>query len=275
MLQRLWLSPRAQRIAERFDGDAAKGVRTLARQLLADSRISGPPFFPDLLAQHCGISEIRPMDIRQDGLLVNDGTAWTIYVNQRYPVRSGQWNAICAHELGHALLLRHGNGERRAVAWTREEEELCDLAARELLLPLRAIHPMLIDGGPDEAFTIESLKWFVDTFRTPPRMTAARLVESGPWRGLAAQWTPRAGGLGGVRLAWWYGDPPPALAPLRRGLAPAELFGKTNRIDHAWNTDMPTLGLEALHGRKGWVFVRSGPFEENGARYVISLVRFE
>ena len=272
MLPKLWLSPTAQRIAEHFDGDPEQGIRHLVRQALTRAKVNGPPYFPDLVAGSCGVTDIRPMDIKQHGLLVKNGDGLKIYVNRRYPIRSDQWNAICAHELGHALLLQYRGGDHpRSSIWTKEEEHLCDLAGRELLLPMRIFRSLIT---LDDGFSIESLTRLVGIFRTPPRMTAIRLVETGLWKSLVMQWTPLARAPERLGLAWWHSRLQIPAPVLRRGVAPATLFGEANRIDRAWREKTPTLGLEQLTPEPAWWFVQSGPFED-AARCVISLVRLE
>ncbi len=286
---KLWLSPRAQRIAEAFHGDAEQAMRHHARRLLARANIPGPPYYPDMLARYCGVRDILHSDITQDGLLVRNGDGFSIHVNRRYPIRSGQWNAICAHEIGHALLLQTGDAHRSGAS-TEEEENLCDLAGRELLLPMRAFTSLV--GGPSsitgptssgDGFSLESLRRLAEIFRTPPRMTAVRLVESGLWKGLVMQWKPVGKTPERLALDWWFPAAGRAAAGraaarlLRRGVASSALFGKDNRVEQAWRENAPTFGLESVHARPRalWWFVRSGRFEEYGARYVLSLVRFE
>jgi len=275
----LWLSPAAQKIAEDFHGDAEQAIRHLARRLLARAKATGPPFFPDVLAGYCAIKDIVSRSIRQDGLLVRNGDGYSIQINRRYPIRSGQWNAICAHELGHAILLQSKGAAHRDGGSTREEEYLCDLAARELLLPMHAFKGLVTDQQPSEdGFSIESLVRLAETFCAPPRMTAMRLVECGLWKGFAMQWKPVDRAPERLTLDWWFPSTGPSAPPhLRRGVQAAELFGESNRIDQAWREGARTFGLEAVRARQGsaWWFVRSGRFEECGARYVLSLVRLE
>lgn len=273
MLPKLWLSPTAQRIAEHFDGDPEQGIRHLVRQALTRSKVKGPPYFPDLIAGSCGVTDIRPMNIKQHGLLVKNGDGLMIYVNRRYPVRSEQWNAICAHELGHALLLQfRGHDHPRSSSWTKEEEHLCDLAGRELLLPMRMFMSFITR---EDGFSIESLTRLVGIFQTPPRMTAMRLAETGLWRSLVMQWTPLEHPPERLGLVWWHSRPPISAPWLRRGLAPAALFGETNRIDRAWMDKASTRGLEQLTTEPVWWFVQSCSFQESTIRCVISLVRLE
>lgn len=273
MRPKLWLSPTAQRIAEDFDGDAEQGIRHLVRQALMRSKIKGPPYFPDLVAGSCGVTDIRSVDIRQHGLLVKNGDGLKIYVNRRYPIRSDQWNAICAHELGHALLLQYReDNPSRISLWTTEEEHLCDLAGRELLLPMRMFRSLIT---PDGGFSIESLTSLVGVFCTPPRMTALRLVETGLWKSLVMQWMPLAHAPEHLGLAWWHSRLEIPAPSLRRGVAPSALFGETNRIDRAWREKTPTLGLEQLTPGSAWWFMQSGPYEDSVGPCVISLVRLQ
>ncbi|HET8680138.1 MAG TPA: hypothetical protein VFM39_08445, partial [bacterium] len=127
---------------------------------------------------------------------------------------------------------------------------------------------------PDDGYSIESLTRLVGIFRTPPRMTAIRLVETGVWKSLVMQWTPLARAREHLGLAWWHSRLQ-LPATLRRRVAPSALFGETNRIDLAWKEKTPTLGLEQLISGRVWWFVQSGPFEDSVGRCVISLVRLE
>ncbi len=277
----VWFGATAQALAEKF-GDPESGIAQLARGLLTRANVQRPPFYPDQLAPFCGIRQIRNQRIPGHGLLLRQPDGFAIYVNRRYAWHSSQWNAICAHELGHVLLSQVSS---RALnpqnEWVDEDERLANRAARELLLPAKEFRRFAAarDGRTDALqLTPRSgkndphvlLKLVAEIFCAPLRMTAHRLVETGVWRDLVLVW---ALSRGEPLLSLWWPEHHPAASLLRRCVSASDLFGTNSEVHRALEREMVARRLEPVFPQRGvaWL-VQSAAFAEYGKRHVLSFV---
>ncbi len=117
-------------------------VTRKAQRLLKQSNFSGPPFLPERLAPFQRVKRIVEENLGElSGLLVPLKDGFEIKINATHsPERQ---NFSCAHEIAHTFffedegrilierLTREG-GKKMAKNW---EENLCDIAASEMLMP--------------------------------------------------------------------------------------------------------------------------------------------
>lgn len=282
MLERVWLGPTARTLTERF-GEPECGVARLAARLLSRARLTSPPFYPDSLAPFCSVKKILSRQIPRNGMLARAAGGFTILIDSKFRPRSAQWNAICAHELGHVLLaqicersLDPGN------EWIDEDEYLADRAARELILPAQEFRRVaranlgqsagLALNGVNEIapVTCTLLATLMEVFRTPVRMTARRMIETAVWSDLLIIWRKNAGDL---VLESSLPEQHPAARLLKRHTTANQLFGPGNSIHKSLRHERETERLETVAARKAlYWFVRSALFPESDSRYVVSFV---
>ena len=108
-----------------------------ARQILRETKVSGPPFDPFEYAHKLGITVQEKEDMVIDGLLQrNDQCEFVVHLKKNAP--KYRKNFTLAHEISHTFfydLLTHPMSFRSNSSFDPEEERLCDLAAAELLMP--------------------------------------------------------------------------------------------------------------------------------------------
>lgn len=149
------MSPRAAFLAHptvrallQADGTTTEpdvAIRRRARELVAWARRmgwEGPPFDMEVLASLCGYRvDYDRMGERQDGWI--DGSRKRILINsENHPLRQ---RFTLAHEIAHTLLPDFGAGvsaffDNGTYEWSEQSppEQLCQIAAPELLMPMDA-----------------------------------------------------------------------------------------------------------------------------------------
>jgi|GEM_PF-5652729 len=278
----MWFSASAQALTEKF-GEPEQGITHLARRLLARANVQGPPFFPDEFAPFCSVRQIRNRRIPGHGLLVRRPDGFAIYINRKYAWHDPQWNAVCAHELGHVLLSQVSPRALDAQnEWVDEDEQLANRAARELLLPEQEFQRLAADGAErsdalqlmprnDKDAPLVMLQQVADIFRAPLRMTAQRFVETGVWRDLILAWDVEGDEL--LLKSWWPAHHPGSCF-LRRHARAIALFGPENAVQKAVHRDTIVRDLEAISPQRGVIWlVQSAAFTEYRKKYVLSFVR--
>lgn len=120
-------------------------IRRRARELVSWARRmgwEGPPFDMEVLASLCGYRvDYAVMGERQDGWI--DGFGKRILINsENHPLRQ---RFTLAHEIAHTLLPDFAAGisariENETYEWSEQSppEQLCQIAAPELLMPMEA-----------------------------------------------------------------------------------------------------------------------------------------
>lgn len=94
-----------------------------------------PPIDLDALAAQMGVSEVREVDMAEEGRLEHDGMRAIVYL--RHGLGRGRRRFTLAHELAHWALAHPGSPRiayRRAGS-NDDEERLCDEIAAALLMP--------------------------------------------------------------------------------------------------------------------------------------------
>jgi len=173
-------------------------ARLLVSKLIKDRGHDKPPFLSEDFARLQGIKDILPTNLRQaSAVLLRYADGYVIKVNNNHhPTRQ---NFSIAHEIGHLLfnelkLERYINSieyrtfNPRAKARTREKarERLCDIAARELLMPPEVFNKYLTSFG----LSINSVEPLSHIFKTSIPATAFRIAEVSSEPCLMLMWQP-------------------------------------------------------------------------------------
>lgn len=111
-------------------------VRSICERLLDEGQVA-PPVDVELLASLCGIVEVRQRLTGPSGMLVHTAKGWVASVLAQEGWERQRFTIL--HEGGHTMLPGFGRGGRfhRCAGARTREEQLCDIAAAELLLPRR------------------------------------------------------------------------------------------------------------------------------------------
>jgi hypothetical protein len=176
-----------------------------AKKLVDDSGIKAPPIDPVHLAALQGIRRIivsRRLGV--SGELIRDGDELTIRLNGLESVE--RRNFSCCHEIAHALVLSFqpaaAQAGMRAITCTRAsvEEDICDRAAAEMLMPEKFFKPAAIGLEP----TIASLVALSKRFASSIEATMVRLGQIRIWPVVFIVWKfrTRLGSSPKLRVAW-------------------------------------------------------------------------
>jgi Zn-dependent peptidase ImmA (M78 family) len=200
-------SKQSRRIMERhFAGksrEASLRYEVLQRTRRASESAAGefPPANLELIARNLGVVSIRRVPLAVDGLLVQEDGKYLIKVREHDP--DARQRFTIAHELGHLIVREAGNLGRRA-AETRTstpskpyvwEEELCNYAAAQLLIPDDWAWSFLTGRRPD----FSTIAKMADLCKTSLEVAARRLVEVSCWRCRLVWWKWQDGRLRAVR----------------------------------------------------------------------------
>jgi hypothetical protein len=204
-------------------------VRELCERLLDDAE-GHPPVAVELIASLCGIREIEYRRSGPAGMLLQREGSWIASVladdgheRQRFTI---------LHEAGHTLLpgFARGSAFYRCKGPRTREEQLCDLAAAELLLPRRFLREQL-EGARIDLALAEQLassyaasvqatsRRIVDLSSLPVTMMAFKEAYKPDDRGKHHLREPK------LRLQWAHSNIPGAPYPLRhKSAAPDSPF---------------------------------------------------
>jgi hypothetical protein len=145
--KKMWRHPSVIALIEEYSrrDDPAAIIRERARELVAHAKglgWSGPPFDPRILASIRGI-ELRSDRLapKQDAFIVpkGDGRLEIVFDPGRPVARQ---NFSISHEISHTLfpdgyeMIRYRERDRDRFDPDRELEQLCDVGAAEILLPV-------------------------------------------------------------------------------------------------------------------------------------------
>ncbi|MBI4526113.1 MAG: ImmA/IrrE family metallo-endopeptidase [Deltaproteobacteria bacterium] len=141
-----------------------------AQKLLDQCGISSVPVDLFLLARRQGILNVREMDVRLDGqLLALASGGYEVILSKSAPVSRRRFTL--AHEIAHTFFLSSKSSDGLSCG-NSETEELCNLAASEMLMPTRVLksifssaHDLTIDslleGSRLFQCSLEALGWKV------------------------------------------------------------------------------------------------------------------
>lgn len=164
-------------------------ARKLTDQLIEQRGNSKPPFLPEEIAPLLGIRGIIKADLGETSAVLlrfRDGPI--IKVNQNH--YQNKCNFSCAHEIGHILFDELGlepyiagieyrgtfDPQGQAFAYSNAKERLCDIAARELLMPEAIFKDHLLGFG----LSVSSIPLLSKAFKASIHAVALRIEEVCP-----------------------------------------------------------------------------------------------
>ena len=154
-----------------------------AQKLLDECEIHSVPVNLVSLAQHQGIRQIKEMDIRLDGQLLEleDG-GYEVILSKNASVTRKRFTL--AHEIAHTLLFAGQDSEGLACG-DDAVEELCNAAAAEILIPSRFLQKIFPKG---KEVTVESILEVTRLFECSIEAAGWRLLNSGLIQGALLIW---------------------------------------------------------------------------------------
>ncbi len=154
-----------------------------AQQLLDECDVRCLPVNLVSLARHQGIQQIKEMDTRLDGQLLEleDG-GYEIILSKNASVTRKRFTL--AHEIPHTLLFAGQDSEDMGCG-EQAVEELCNTAAAEILIPSRFLQKVF---PRDKEVTVESFLEVTRLFECSLEAAGWRLLNSGLIQGALAIW---------------------------------------------------------------------------------------
>ena len=151
-----------------------------ARALLEDCQVQGIPVDLARLAKQVGIRQVTELNTRLDGQLLElPAGGYEVVLSKLAPATRRRFTL--AHEIAHLLLF-----PRQAECNLRwETEELCNVAASELLIPARFLTRVL---AADPAVSIQSLLRVSRLFRCSLEAAGWKILNSGLASGALLMW---------------------------------------------------------------------------------------
>lgn len=167
---------------------------------------STPPIDPYALAKLRGVISIVETDIEPDGLMFElEAGHFAIQLNKNSPENRKRFTL--AHELGHTFFYEVRRSlpraeelcdtESKLVLGDPEEERLCNVAAREILMPQPQFSALIEQLG----YCSRAVLSLAATFGTSVRSAAIRLVELCPYRVMVCEWQKNST-TGAYETAW-------------------------------------------------------------------------
>lgn len=176
---RVWAEAAVKRlIADHGGGDPREIICEKAMLLLQEANFSNDRVDTRVLASLCGVSSIRLRHQEEAGWIYYDGDRLVIDLKATDSRRRQRFT--CLHEVSHTFFpgFREEKRYRRdrvtgRYRMHREEEYLCDLGARELLLPASrfARHLESLPLGIEALFTL------AETFDASLEATGIRIAQ--------------------------------------------------------------------------------------------------
>jgi len=158
-------------LARHGTNDAAQTITRLCSDLI-DVAGAAVPVNLEVLASFRN-ARITVLDQEQAETILWDGRHFVIRV--RRADTDGRQRFSCAHGIIHTFFIEAGSGLPTAGAargwWSRQEEDLCDQGAAELLLP----RPAFVDACPSRPDMADVLK-LAEVFQASAEATALRVV---------------------------------------------------------------------------------------------------
>ncbi len=159
-----------------------------AKMLFVESGMIAPPFAPAKYAPLRGVKEIVCKDMEVDGRLIPSADGFVIEL--RKDRSHERKNFTCAHELGHTFFYESvPKIKYRALASNQphhddEEEQLCNIAASELLMPSTVISKIAKDYSPSP----QALQEISRMFETSLTSTILKLLSLKIWDSTFILW---------------------------------------------------------------------------------------
>jgi Zn-dependent peptidase ImmA (M78 family) len=185
--------------AERFAAPSAESAMVLATQQILATHEVTLPFSLQSLFPTLGVDKVVPYTRLSPSLttLRQGANGYEIHLGKQDSRLWRRQRFTVAHELGHLILMqtldeRHLQAIHKSVDAYQHMERLCDIAARELLMPHTLFQQRLVAGG----LTTENLRALYDTFFVSHSAMLLRIAEVIPnsaiflWKSYAS--TPHA-----------------------------------------------------------------------------------
>jgi Zn-dependent peptidase ImmA (M78 family) len=173
-------------------GKAAARYEVLQRSRALFSTVAEtfPPTDLGALARHVGVDSIRCLPLAVDGRLVSENGRYVIEVNKDHQIERQRFTI--AHEIAHLVIAGPGflgcstisSRSGPLSATDSVEEQLCNYAAAELLIPSEWVRSFLQDVEP----RFPAIAQMARTCAVSLEVAARQLTEAGPWR---------------CRMLWW------------------------------------------------------------------------
>lgn len=182
-------NPRFQTLFERgHTKSPLVAIRRLVRGLHREYGVVQPPFDAYRLCELANIKVEPAKLIGCDARLLRDGNGWTAEVSTEISTER-QFFSLC-HEIGHTFFETSTGRYNPPItscsvstsAGHRTEEQLCNYAAAELLMPEKIFRPR-IEGKPLSLATVWSV---AREFRTSAQAVLARIIDLDLWEAVTA-----------------------------------------------------------------------------------------
>jgi hypothetical protein len=240
-----------------------------------------PPFLPAEFSRLLGIKRIVKAELGEtSAILLKYPDGYVVKVNQKQNLF--RQNFSCAHEIGHILFnelkleqyirnieYRTFNPQGEHKARAAAIERLCDIAARELLMPEQTFGQYLSNFG----ISIRSIEWLSTTFRVSIQSSAIRIAEVSPEPCIVLLWRPWPRSKPkGLRLGWRAG--PEKNSQGKVNYMPVHKFVRhPSKLFEAYKQDKPTKSLKlfSVNNNTKRLPMESKGFGYGETRYVLSI----
>jgi hypothetical protein len=259
-------------------------VELVTRKALNLLRLSGstkPPFLQEELAHFQRVESICREDLGElSGVLVPSERSFIIKLNATHSPQRQSYS--CAHEIAHTFFidddgkrlydeLNKRYGEKIAKS---KEEELCDIAASELLMP----SPLFKKYAAYYNFDIRSLVHLSRIFNTSISSTALKLCELSPRACFVVYWTlnsPATFNDMSLQPSWLSWSKKRITSRTGKLIFKPKIIGDYPSILKAYRSEAPISAYHRLsvgNFYRGPCDVWSQGFEPEPYRYVISFI---
>ncbi len=255
-------------------------VMRRAQRLIKMGSVTAPPFLPERLASFQGVRRIIKEDLGNlSGLLLPLRDGFEIKINATHAPKRQTFS--CAHEIAHTFFfeeegrtlierLKRENGEKITQKW---QEDLCDIAASELLMPSQ-----IFSGYASRYyFDIRALTPLSRIFETSISPTVLKLCDLNPKHCYVVHWSrDQSHELDGLKLraTWLTWSGKRITAKTGRFLFKPKLLGEISSIAEAYMSDRPTYSNEwmGVVNYRGYCQIWSQGFASGSNRFVVSLI---
>ena len=254
-------------------------VTQRAQRLTKRSSVTAPPFLPERIAPFQGVKRIIKEDLGNlSGLLLPLREGFEIKINATHSPKRQTFS--CAHEIAHTFFferegetlierMNRDNGEKIAQKW---QEDLCDMAASELLMPSQ-----IFSGYASRYhYGIHALIPLSRTFETTITPTILKLCDINPKFCYVVHWArAQSSELDDLKLraTWLTWSRKRVIAKTGRFLKP-KLSGEFCSVSEAYMSGRPTYSNERIvvGNYCGHCQIWSQGFDSGSYRFVISLI---
>ena len=181
-------SPSARWLTDVYRGESPSLIlTTLTRDLLRDSGQIDPPFDVYRAAQLRRVKKIVNLPLSNDAVLLPVEGGFEIKLNIDDPNVRRRFS--CAHEIAHTFFfdITESKPRRRYVRLgvDKQEEQLCQQAAADLLMPQEVFSAAVKSIGPA---SLESMQTLGALFEVSLEALVKRIVKFGLWNVVVVGW---------------------------------------------------------------------------------------